>query len=247
MTSSTCRRSRPTAWRSSRSAARPHAIISEIVSVLRVKALEKNLTLDYHWNSGVPETICTDPARFRQLLMNLVSNAIKFTSVGKVQIVAELINDGPDPQLAIRRDRYGRRHPGRQVRGHLRSVRPGRHLGDPPIRRHRLGADDQSPDCPGPRRSNRRLQRDRQGQHVYRDDRHGAFGRHPDPGCTRRGRHAKPARNRKRDVSPSLAGVRVLVVEDGDTNRKIVGSGAANGRRQRSRWPRTDGSAPTSP
>ena len=61
----------------------PHAIISEIVSVLRVKALEKNLTLDYHWNSGVPETICTDPARFRQLLMNLVGNAIKFTDGGK--------------------------------------------------------------------------------------------------------------------------------------------------------------------
>ena len=57
----------------------PHAIISEIVSVLRVKALEKDLTLDYQWRSGVPETICTDPARFRQLLMNLVSNAIKFT------------------------------------------------------------------------------------------------------------------------------------------------------------------------
>ena len=64
----------------------PHEIISEIVSVLRVKALEKDLSLDYQWHSGVPETICTDPARFRQLLMNLVSNAIKFTQVGRVQI-----------------------------------------------------------------------------------------------------------------------------------------------------------------
>ncbi len=79
----------------------PHDIISEIVSVLRVKALEKELTLDYHWNGKVPETICTDPARFRQLLMNLVSNAIKFTSAGKVQIVAELVKDGRDPRLAI--------------------------------------------------------------------------------------------------------------------------------------------------
>jgi len=79
----------------------PHAIIAEIVSVLRVKALEKNLTLDYHWNSKVPETICTDPARLRQLLMNLVGNAIKFTMVGKVQIVAELVKDDPNSQIAV--------------------------------------------------------------------------------------------------------------------------------------------------
>ena len=79
----------------------PHEILSEIVSVLRVKALEKELTLDYHWNSGVPETICSDPARFRQLLMNLVSNAIKFTTVGKVQICAQLVQDEFDPQLVV--------------------------------------------------------------------------------------------------------------------------------------------------
>ena len=79
----------------------PHEILSEIVSVLRVKALEKDLTLDYHWNSGVPETICTDPARFRQLLMNLVSNAIKFTKAGTVQIRAQLVQDEFDPQLVV--------------------------------------------------------------------------------------------------------------------------------------------------
>ncbi|MGO9115072.1 MAG: ATP-binding protein [Thermoguttaceae bacterium] len=79
----------------------PHAIISEIVSVLRVKALEKKLALDYRWQSGVPETICTDPARFRQLLMNLVSNAIKFTNAGEVQIRARLVLDQVNPQLVV--------------------------------------------------------------------------------------------------------------------------------------------------
>ena len=79
----------------------PHAIIAEIVSVLRVKALEKKLTLDYHWRSGVPETICYRSARFRQLLMNLVGNAVKFTESGKVQIVAELVQDKSDPRLVI--------------------------------------------------------------------------------------------------------------------------------------------------
>jgi len=79
----------------------PHAIISEIVSVLRVKALEKDLTLDYDWQSGVREIICTDPARFRQLLMNLVSNAIKFTQAGKVRIRARLVADKLEPQLVV--------------------------------------------------------------------------------------------------------------------------------------------------
>ncbi|MCC6124922.1 MAG: response regulator [Pirellulales bacterium] len=80
----------------------PHALIGEIVSVLRVKALEKNLTLDFHWRGEVPEAIRTDPARLRQLLMNLVGNAIKFTPAGKVEIVAELEKGGSDPRLAVR-------------------------------------------------------------------------------------------------------------------------------------------------
>jgi signal transduction histidine kinase/CheY-like chemotaxis protein len=79
----------------------PHEIIGEIVSVLRVKALEKQLTLDCRWRSGVPETICTDPARFRQLLMNLVSNAVKFTQTGGVQLVAELVPDELRPRLTV--------------------------------------------------------------------------------------------------------------------------------------------------
>ncbi len=79
----------------------PHDVISEVVSVLRVKALEKGLSLDCHWRSGVPETICTDPARFRQLLINLVGNAIKFTAVGGVQIQAALAQDPLAPQLTV--------------------------------------------------------------------------------------------------------------------------------------------------
>ncbi len=103
----------------------PHEIISEIVSVLRVKALEKNLTLDYHWHSGVPETIWTDPARIRQLLMNLVSNAIKFTEAGTVRICAQLVQDEFDPQLVVEVIDSGIGHPRGQVRRHLRPVRPG--------------------------------------------------------------------------------------------------------------------------
>ena len=69
----------------------PHAIIAETISVLRVRAQEKGLTLEYHWASQIPNTIATDPGRMRQLLLNLVGNAIKFTEQGGVRLVARLI------------------------------------------------------------------------------------------------------------------------------------------------------------
>jgi signal transduction histidine kinase/DNA-binding NarL/FixJ family response regulator len=68
----------------------PHQVIAEVMSVMRARAQEKGLALDYHWYGAIPETIVSDPARFRQLLLNLVGNAIKFTERGAVQAVARL-------------------------------------------------------------------------------------------------------------------------------------------------------------
>jgi len=79
----------------------PHEIISEVLSILRVRAQEKGLTLECRWTSGVPETIQTDPARLRQLLMNLVGNAIKFTERGSVTLLATVTPDTPEPRFLI--------------------------------------------------------------------------------------------------------------------------------------------------
>jgi PAS domain S-box-containing protein len=68
----------------------PHQVIAETLSFMRVRALEKGITLEARWLGRVPETISSDPARFRQLLLNLVGNAMKFTEKGGVQIVARL-------------------------------------------------------------------------------------------------------------------------------------------------------------
>jgi len=68
----------------------PHDIIAEVMSVMRVRAQEKGLTLEYDWQGSIPESINSDPARFRQLLLNLVGNAIKFTEHGGVKAVARL-------------------------------------------------------------------------------------------------------------------------------------------------------------
>jgi CheY-like chemotaxis protein/HPt (histidine-containing phosphotransfer) domain-containing protein len=78
----------------------PRAIIEETVSILRVRAQERGLHLEHFWKGDAPETIESDPARLRQILMNLIGNAIKFTEVGSVQVAARL-QHGAAPFLVI--------------------------------------------------------------------------------------------------------------------------------------------------
>lgn len=68
----------------------PHDVINQVVSVLRARAHQKGLTLLCDWKSSVPESIMTDGGRLRQLLMNLIGNAIKFTNEGTVSVEASL-------------------------------------------------------------------------------------------------------------------------------------------------------------
>jgi len=64
----------------------PVQIVEETVSLMRVRAIEKGLTLDARYEFPLPEAILSDPARVRQILINLVGNAVKFTSAGHVRI-----------------------------------------------------------------------------------------------------------------------------------------------------------------
>ncbi|QDU58756.1 response regulator [Aeoliella mucimassa] len=79
----------------------PHQIISETISVLRVAATEKGIGLDYRWESTIPSTIETDPYRLKQLLLNLVGNAIKFTDQGSVVVVARIESAAENPELVV--------------------------------------------------------------------------------------------------------------------------------------------------
>jgi signal transduction histidine kinase/HPt (histidine-containing phosphotransfer) domain-containing protein/ActR/RegA family two-component response regulator len=80
----------------------PAELLAEVLSLLRVRSAEKGLTLSSRWPHGVPETIHSDPARLRQLLMNLVGNAIKFTEQGGVEVVMDLEQAGLQWWLAMR-------------------------------------------------------------------------------------------------------------------------------------------------
>jgi CheY-like chemotaxis protein len=63
-------------------------LLSDVHSLMAVRAKEKDLPLILKYEGVIPESIETDRTRLRQILLNLVSNAIKFTEKGRVQISA---------------------------------------------------------------------------------------------------------------------------------------------------------------
>jgi len=74
-------------------------LVNEVYSLMAVRAEEKNLPFGAEYASPVPATIHTDPVRLRQILINLLGNAIKFTETGQVQLTICFDSDSSQPQL----------------------------------------------------------------------------------------------------------------------------------------------------
>jgi len=64
----------------------PLHIANEVIEMLLPKALDKGLQLQLNFKTAVPTRIESDPLRLRQILLNLVDNAIKFTAEGSVTL-----------------------------------------------------------------------------------------------------------------------------------------------------------------
>ena len=71
----------------------PRAIVEDVVALMRVPSKAKGISLEVTYETALPSRIHTDPTRLRQILVNLTSNAIKFTEVGQVQIAVRLVTD----------------------------------------------------------------------------------------------------------------------------------------------------------
>lgn len=82
-------------------ACQPHLIVREVVEVLSARAAEKGLTVSVEARGAIPATIRSDPARLRQVVTNLLGNAIKFTERGTVRIVMHLERSGAAPLFSI--------------------------------------------------------------------------------------------------------------------------------------------------
>ena len=82
-----------------RIASSPCQLVAEVSSLARVRADEKGLPLNITYGGAIPETIQSDPTRLRQILINLIGNAIKFTDRGEVGIEVRLVDAGGSPAL----------------------------------------------------------------------------------------------------------------------------------------------------
>jgi CheY-like chemotaxis protein len=57
------------------------------------KIQEKNLVLIKQYDHGIPQVLVGDPARLHQIILNLVSNAVKFTTTGTITVSIQLLNE----------------------------------------------------------------------------------------------------------------------------------------------------------
>jgi signal transduction histidine kinase/DNA-binding response OmpR family regulator len=79
--------------------------VEETLDLCAVRASERHLELGYLMEPGVPEAIIGDVTRVRQILVNLVNNAVKFTHRGEVVVNIRLAHQAPEPSsdVAVRR------------------------------------------------------------------------------------------------------------------------------------------------
>ncbi|MGQ8336712.1 response regulator [Sunxiuqinia sp. A32] len=68
-------------------------MVENVYQLLKFKAEEKGIELNYTIAEEIPPILCGDPLRINQVLMNLVNNAIKFTHRGKVELKIELVDN----------------------------------------------------------------------------------------------------------------------------------------------------------
>lgn len=99
----------------------PRQCLDEVLALFANRAVEKSLELRVIVADGVPELIMGDVARLRQILLNLVGNAIKFTEVGK--ILVSLSSTIVDPEIMLHELQFSVQDTG---------------IGIPPERLHRL-------------------------------------------------------------------------------------------------------------
>ncbi len=70
-------------------AVNPHSIFEEVKQIFAFKVKEKGLDLILHVDETIPKGLVLDEIRLRQVMVNLVGNAVKFTESGQITIAAE--------------------------------------------------------------------------------------------------------------------------------------------------------------
>ncbi|WP_141731677.1 PAS domain-containing hybrid sensor histidine kinase/response regulator [Oligoflexus tunisiensis] len=79
---------------------RPEIEVRQVMDSMLPKVKAKGLELQLTWNKNIPTTILTDATRLRQILLNIVNNAVKFTEKGRITVEASA-QPGPDAEMPL--------------------------------------------------------------------------------------------------------------------------------------------------
>jgi len=82
-------------------------LLGDVAKLMELKAKEKGLALHFEFDGKLPGVIETDPLRLRQILVNLIGNAVKFTNEGSIRIVIRHLS--AESKVAARRELSGDR------------------------------------------------------------------------------------------------------------------------------------------
>lgn len=71
-------------------------IFNEVDNIMRIKAEKKQLNLSFYSSTRLNKPLLGDEGQLRQVIINLVNNAIKFTEKGKVQVLADILEESDE-------------------------------------------------------------------------------------------------------------------------------------------------------
>lgn len=79
----------------------PAWVVCDVLALMKVRAQARDIALGAEWCGEIPAQIVTDPHRLKQILVNLVSNAIKFTEHGSVRVRVSVKREHNKDMLCI--------------------------------------------------------------------------------------------------------------------------------------------------
>ena len=77
----------------------PVQLVADVKSLMQMKAIAKDLAFTVEFVGSIPEFVHTDPTRLKQILVNLLGNAIKFTEHGGVRLLISFLQNDADSML----------------------------------------------------------------------------------------------------------------------------------------------------
>lgn len=77
------------------------ALINQVISLFKYQASQKQIGLELHIDTNVPQFLFADPLRLKQIIINLVGNAIKFTQRGKVELNVQAVSSPEEDFVSL--------------------------------------------------------------------------------------------------------------------------------------------------